>query len=401
MKKLRVLGVGLLLSTVLVAPGQVFAESVVMESGERIEVASTQETSAAEESTESTEIIESAESTEATEGTVTQESTVEEESFVTESSEKGDAKKAQELKIWDLVYTPETRMISGKTEPNATIKVVIVSMGDLDLGTVKADSAGNFYLDDLTYGVYRLVAYLDDRESIPYEMDTETPGLEYSMRFIYLTYDIGSKTIHGVCAAEYATIHVSIPSIGLDKKVQGNLSGYFSITEQFTPGMEVILTPQDAFGNMGKSTTFVIPTQEEMNSLEIRDVAYDHATKTLTAKTAPNAYVTILSDYAQGGFQADENGNLVATGEFKPGSVVQLTPYLDGVMGEMYTYTIPEAPTNDLTIVPVKDAVTKPTGKEFPKTGATTNIALSLVGSFAVLVAAAMIITRKLAGKKG
>nr|WP_245187023.1 LPXTG cell wall anchor domain-containing protein [Enterococcus larvae] len=43
----------------------------------------------------------------------------------------------------------------------------------------------------------------------------------------------------------------------------------------------------------------------------------------------------------------------------------------------------------------------KPAGtKEFPKTGATVNAALSIIGSFAVLVAAVLIITRKLAGKK-
>nr|WP_236674795.1 LPXTG cell wall anchor domain-containing protein [Enterococcus sp. BWR-S5] len=142
-----------------------------------------------------------------------------------------------------------------------------------------------------------------------------------------------------------------------------------------------------------------------MASLKIRDIFYDHATQTFTGKTAPNAsvYVSVIGINQRVVVQADQNGHFVVTdqGEIQPGWVVTFSASLDNLISGIYEYTIPEAPANDLTIVPVKDAATKPTGKEFPKTGATTNIALSLVGSFAVLVAAAMIITRKLAGKKG
>ncbi|MBP1047926.1 LPXTG cell wall anchor domain-containing protein [Enterococcus sp. BWM-S5] len=390
MKKFRLLGVGLLLGMIAVAPCRVFAESVAAESSEQVEVISTEETSEESEAMESSENLQND----------VQESSTEEETVAPDITEKRQAKIANELKIWDVVYDAENDQITGKTEPNADVLIIHVNTGNSNGGTLRADASGIFTYSNPVAGVIKFEAYLDGRKSEQYEIKVKEPNVEKSLNITYVSYDIGTQTFNGATAPN-VTIYAIIPGKEDQNVVTANSAGLFSVTDQFEPGTEIILTAGDGFGNEGEPFHYTIPSEAFINSMKIKNVSYDHATHTLTGETAPNASIGLwVMNGAYGTYQADENGKFTIVRELEAGTAISLKPFHDGIFGEKYEYTIPAVPikagTTDSTSTVMKPAGTK----EFPKTGATVNAALSIIGSFAVLVAAVLIITRKLAGKK-
>lgn len=353
-----------------------------------------------------------AENIEATEAAV-QENTVEkkEESITPSSDEQQVTKAAEdigvetELKIWDIAYNPETDMVTGKTESGAQVEIVNTNLENAREGIVTADETGYFSLYNPTSGVLRLEATLDGRKSAYYEIDVETPRVEYALRFIYLNYNIHSKTIYGQ-TAQYATVYVSIPSTGGQAVITADKFGMFTVTDEFIPEMEVVLTAQDAFGNRGKPITYIIPTQAIADSLKIRDVFYDHTTKKLTGKAAPNASISLsILNGGQAMIKADAEGNFVIKDDLKLGSVILISAFLDGVYGETFEYTIPAVPEDKTTkpsgIESTNQPETKSEGKgELPKAGSETSWALSSVGGFTGLGVVYMIFKRKFVGSR-
>lgn len=399
MKKMRVLGVGLLLSMVLAAPCQVLAESVGTENSGGAEVVSS-------EGTMESEIPESSEAPE--EASQNKEAPVQESStgeiLTVDSVEKKETKVDNELKIWDVAYDKENDRITGKTEPGADVLIIHVDTGNSKGGVVIADAEGTFTYPNPIAGTIRFEAYLDGRKSAPYDIEVMKENVETTLAITNVKYTIKTQTIYGATAPN-ATVYIYLPSTGGQGMTVANDLGNFSVTDQFKAGTEVILTAADEAGNMGKPFSYTIPSAETMSAFEIRDIFYDHETQTFTGKTAPNAFVyfSVQGINQRVVVQADQNGHFVVTdqGEMQPGWVVTFSAFLDELISGTYEYTIPEVPTGELTVEPVKDTATKPNGKkEFPNTGATANIALSIVGGLAVLVAAVLIITRKLSGKK-
>ncbi|WP_086348598.1 LPXTG cell wall anchor domain-containing protein [Candidatus Enterococcus clewellii] len=395
MKKKWILGIGLLLSMSMVAPCQVMAESTV-NSSEQSEVVNNEGTGG------QTDELKAVEETEGGAGTQNVQGNEMKETDEADTTKKTENDAANELKIWDVIYDEEKDQITGKTEPNAHVMVVHVDTGNSNGGVFVADADGNFTCINSMAGVNRFEAYLNGRTSAPYDIEVVKKKVNVSLNIVNVTYDIKTKTIHGLTAPN-ATVYTYLPSTGGQGMVKVDEYGQFSVTDQFKPGTEVVLTAQDSAGSKGEPFSFMIPSEDVMNALKIRDVYYDHAAKKLTGKTAPNAtvYASIV-DGGQGMFQADANGNFEIKEEFKPGTVIRIGAYLDGVYSENVEYTIPEAPTSETTTTSVEKAATKPDGKKgFPKTGTTVNLALSIVGGLAVLVAGVLIITRRLAGRKG
>ena len=399
--RLRVLGVSCLAAGVLMAAtGQVHAESV-SEGNQSIEVV---------KQSEEAIVVAQSSKEEALVAQDKQETTVSSSNVEQTQTQSSEAPVEKELKIWDIAFDAKTRVLTGKTEPNAKIVIVNTDLENAVDGVVTADANGNFVHNNPTMGLLRLEATLGDRKSAYYEIDVEGPLIAENLRFKYFNYSIGTKTLQGE-TAPYATVYVYLPSTGGQGMISADQSGSFSITDQFSPGIEVVLTAQDEFGNKGEPVTYTIPTQEVMDSLEIREVAYDFKTKTITGKTAPN--VSLFIGIKGGGealIKADAAGNFAVSDSFTAGSVVRMTAYKDNIYGNTFEYTIPEEatqqtsesttqPTTESSTESSKEATTaKPKGKDgLPNTGEKQTLLFSFTGGVTLLGAAYLIFKRKFA----
>lgn len=238
-------------------------------------------------------------------------------------------------------------------------------------------------------------------EIIQSDLETETDNSEIgqALQFSDLLYHVESKALYGTTAPN-ATIYVSIPNVSDQMIIQAEETGHFRITNQFTPGMEIVLVAHDELGNTGEPLTYTIPSQEIIDALTIRDVSYNHATKQLVGKTAPNARVGVAIEIEAGGqgiYTSDAQGNFVISETFDPGTPLVISATLDGVTGGVFRYTIPEESVNSSTeSTDTKPAETKPTDKKgFPITGESKNIILLSVGVLIVLIVGYMIFKRK------
>ena len=242
-------------------------------------------------------------------------------------------------------------------------------------------------------------------------LDTEAVNSEAGsgLEFSYLSYYVDAKTIYGMTVPN-ATIDVTIPNTN-GQTIQADESGHFQITAQFTPGMAIVLVAHDALGNTGEPLTYTLPSQDMIDGLMIKNVSFDHKTKQLTGKTAPNASIGVAIEIEAGGqgtYKADAQGNFVISEQLDSGTPLVITATVDGVTGESFRYTIPEETgkaeetvkaTTESTKAEVKETEStdakSTTKKGFPNTGENRSLILLSVGILLVLAAGFVVFKRK------
>ncbi|MFK4567930.1 LPXTG cell wall anchor domain-containing protein [Enterococcus sp. UD-01] len=171
---------------------------------------------------------------------------------------------------------------------------------------------------------------------------------EPSLTITEVNFDQTTNTLTGKTAPN-ATVYMYVPSTMGQGFVRADANGVFTVTDQFSSGLEILLTASDSQGRKGESYSYKIP-ERQVSDLKITQVEYDQATNTLTGKTAPNATVGMYvpSTKGQGFVRADANGVFIIRNQFRPGLVMVLTPSdSQGRVGESYSFKAPEVSASD------------------------------------------------------
>ncbi|MTD41971.1 LPXTG cell wall anchor domain-containing protein [Erwinia sp. CPCC 100877] len=335
-----------------------------------------------------------ADSEEVSEETVQKaESSDEENIKVEETTESTDVPKIkiaeEKLKLWDVFYDSKNMEIIGKTTPYALIAAKSLDNPEIATGLFKADANGSFIIVNPPSGMNRITASLDDKKSDSVDIEVTKSKGEPSLAISETIFDQKTNTFTGKTAPN-ATVSIYVPSTTGQGSVKADANGVFTIVDQVSPGLVMILTAIDAQGRTGEPYSFRAPDVQALDSLKILQVEYDHETKTLYGKTAPNVRVSI--DYLEGtgssAVNSDENGYFSLVVELNPDKQIVLrADDTNGNWGEEYSFTVPKvlvsetkgSETNTSSQVNKAESKEKTKGS-LPSTGATQNTILSVLG---------------------
>ncbi|MGM0219423.1 hypothetical protein IGI43_002544 [Enterococcus sp. AZ126] len=335
-----------------------------------------------------------ADSEEVSEGTVQKaESSTEEDIKVEETTESTDVPKTkiaeEKLKLWDVFYDSKNMEIVGKTTPYALIVAESLDNPELANGLFKADANGSFIVVNPPSGINRITASLDDKKSDPVDIEVTKPKAEPSLAISETIFNQKTNTFTGKTAPN-ATVSMYVPSTMGQGSVKADANGIFIIVDQFSPGLVMILTATDSQGKTGEPYSFRAPEVQALDSLKILQVDYDHETKTLSGKTAPNVRVSI--DYLEGtgrsSINSDENGYFSLVVELSPDKQIVLRANdTNGNWGEKYPFTVPKVSAsetkeskNNATSQTEKAKSKEKTKGSLPSTGTIQNTILFVLG---------------------
>lgn len=335
-----------------------------------------------------------ADSEEVSEGTVQKaESSTEENIKVEKTTESTDVPKTkiaeEKLKLWDVFYDSKNMEIVGKTTPYALIVAESLDNPELANGLFKADANGSFIVVNPPSGINRITASLDDKKSDPVDIEVTKPKAEPSLAISETIFNQKTNTFTGKTAPN-ATVSMYVPSTMGQGSVKADANGIFIIVDQFSPGLVMILTATDSQGRTGEPYSFRAPEVQALDSLKILQVDYDHETKTLSGKTAPNVRVSI--DYLEGtgrsSINSDENGYFSLVVELNPDKKIILRANdTNGNWGEEYPFTVPKVSAsetkeskNNATSQTEKAKSKEKTKGSLPSTGTIQNTILFVLG---------------------
>lgn len=319
----------------------------------------------------------------------------EDEKSSEEINQKVEDKTEEQLKLWDVIYDEKNMGISGKTAPYATITSKSLDNPELAAGVFQADATGSFSIVNPPSGVNRVTASLDDKVSDSVDIDVTKSKGEPSLAIKEVVFDQKTNTLTGKTAPN-ASVGMYVPSTMGQGIVKADENGVFTVVDQLSPGLVIILTATDSQGKTGEPYSFTAPDAQALDSLKILEVDYNHESKTLSGKTAPNVKVVI--DYLGGAgnsmIDSDANGYFSYVVELSPGKQIVLSANDgNGNWGEKYTFTVPEVSTTGTkeseSMTTDQTNTDKPKEKVkggLPSTGASQNTILPIFGVFFLLV---------------
>lgn len=236
MKKLKLLGLGLLLSALIVGVPKGYAESDGTIDSETSEEIVEQEN---EKTVEATDLTIDSDMTEAAENQID-----------------------ENLKVTDLVYDEEKDVITGKTEANAMVACYASEEG-ATAGLFKAAEDGSFVVISPPAGLLNIqvTSAISGKRSVPVTIEVTKETGEPSLKITQIVYDPKTKTFTAVTEPN-ATVSMYMPSTGGQGSVNADADGKFTVTQEFEPGQEIIFTATNADGKKGEAYHFVIPKSE-------------------------------------------------------------------------------------------------------------------------------------------
>lgn len=279
MKKVKLLGLGLLIGLLVYGGTEVYGES--------------NESTEMEASTE--EVV-----TQESNGEVTEESNAMIETFGAEGTED---QIDENLKIYDAVYNEEKDQIIGKADSD-TIIACYSSEDAVEAGIFQVAEDGSFVVIAPPAGNVKIQAKskTTGKVSAPVMVEVIKKNGEPSLKIEQVVYDTKTKTFSAKTAPN-ATVHMYVPSTMGEGFVTADESGAFSVQDDFEPGMEVIFTASDINGQVGASYRFVVP-----------EAATTETSSTETTTSSSTVEKTEDSEKAKGWFPhtGENSGGLVS-----------------------------------------------------------------------------------------
>jgi LPXTG-motif cell wall-anchored protein len=297
---------------------------------------------------------------------------------------KGDGKMKTSLKLLGVCCLAAGMMMGGNIRAFAESSTEESSSIEVANSTSESDAIVNEE------------SSTSEQEEEPTQSSAPVKSDKQALQVSYLSYSIGSKSFSGI-ATPNTSVYVTIPSTGTQKVIEVDDTRHFFVSDEYTPGMEVTFVVHDKEGETGEPMTYKIPTQEEAEALRIRDVSFDHTTKQLVGKTAPNATVKVNIGSGQGIYSSDDKGNFVISESFKPGAELWIAATVNDVVGETFKYTIPEETVTSTTKSSKEQVADTNSSDEkgLPHTGENNSFILLSVGVLVVLAAGYIIVKRK------
>lgn len=236
MKKLKLLGLGLLFGLLIVGAPKGCAESDGTIDSEASEEIVEQEN---EKTVEATDLTIGSDGIEAAEDQID-----------------------ENLKVTDLVYVEEKDVITGKTEPNAMVACYSSEEG-ATAGLFRAAEDGSFVVISPPAGMVNIqvTSAISGKRSVPVTIEVTKETGEPSLKITDIIYDPKTKTFSAVTEPN-ATVYMYMPSTGGQGFVNADAEGNFTVTQDFEPGQEIIFTATNADGKKGEAYHFVIPKSE-------------------------------------------------------------------------------------------------------------------------------------------
>ncbi|EUJ25072.1 modifier protein of major autolysin LytC, partial [Listeria floridensis FSL S10-1187] len=258
-------------------------------------------------------------------------------------------------------------VVTGKTEPNADVKLSIPQAGGGSLTyTGKADSSGNYTITipkQKAGQVIQATATLDGLTS----PSTSTTVVDKTAPDAPVLLPINDQqTVATGTAEPYATVELTVDGMKIGEGKAGS-DGSFSITiPKQTEGKQVVATAKDAAGNASTPSS-VIVTGTKLATPTINTVS-DKDT-TVTGKTVAGATVTLTIPQTGGGSltytgTADASGNYsIAIAKQKAGTVISAVATLGSKTSDKASTTVIDKTAPDVTLNAIADDQTLATGQ--------------------------------------